>query len=123
METSVSVSVFTGDFISRAPYLAAWTVAVILAVIMVRRGGGKAEKLLLAGSSMMLVYSLASPLLQPLWSWLVREQGMSRTAASGWFVSLPLSILTVAGFVCLVWAFWLRFMTKKQGKDEMVKES
>ena len=55
METSVSVIVFTGDFISRAPYLAAWTVAVILAVIMVRRGGRKAEKLLLAGSSLMLV--------------------------------------------------------------------
>jgi len=50
METSVSVSVFTGDFISRVPQLVAWTVAIILAVMMVRRGGGKAEKLLLAGS-------------------------------------------------------------------------
>ena len=89
METSVSVSVFTGDFISRAPYLAAWTVAVTLAVIMVRRGGGKAEKLLLAGSSLMLVYSLATPLLRGLWAWLVNEQGMGR-AATGWVVSLRL---------------------------------
>ena len=111
METSVSVSVFTGDFISRAPYLAAWTVAVILAVIMVRRGGRKAEKLLLAGSSLMLVYSLATPLLRGLWAWLVNEQGMGR-AATGWVVSLPAGILTIAGFVCLVYAFWLRFRAR-----------
>jgi len=122
METSVSVSVFTGDFISRAPYLAAWTVAIILAVIMVRRGGGKAEKLFLAGSGLMLISTLASPLLKQLWAWLVAERGMSRAAASGWFVSLPLGILGVAGFVCLVYAFWLSFMAKKQGKDELAKE-
>ena len=122
METFVSVAVFTDDFISRVPHLVAWTVAVILAVTMVRRGGGKAEKLLLAGSGLMLVSTLASPLLKELSTWLVTEQGMSRAAASGWFVSLPLGILTVAGFICLVSAFWMRFMTKKQGQENLAKE-
>ena len=107
----ISVLVSASDFVSRAPYLAAWTVAIILAVIMIRRGGGKAEKLFLAGSSLMLAHSLVSPLLKGLWAWLVSEQGMGR-AATGWVVSLPLGILTIAGFVCLVSAFWMRFRAR-----------
>lgn len=122
METSVSIAVFTGDFISRVPHLVAWTVAIILAVIMVRRGGGKAERLFLAGSGLMLISTLASPLLKELSTWLVTEQGMSRAAASGWFISLPLGILTVASFGCLVSAFWMRFMTKKEGQENPAKE-
>jgi hypothetical protein len=122
METSVHVAVFTGDFISRIPHLVAWTVAVILAVIMVRRGGGKAEKLFLVGSSLMLVAQLVSPFLSGLASWLIREQGMSRALASGLAVSLPMGALGLSGIVCLVYAFWLRFMAKKQGKDELAKE-
>jgi len=116
----ISVLVSASDFVSRAPYLAAWTVAIILAVLMVRRGGGKTEKLFLAGSSLMLAHSLASPLLMVLWAWLVSEQGVRRTAASGWVISLPLGILALAGFVCLVWAFWMRFM-KKQGQENLTK--
>jgi len=91
-------------------------------VIMVRRGGGKAEKLFLAGSGLMLVSTLARPLLKELSAWLVTEQGMSRVAASGWFLSLPLGILAVASLVCLVSAFWMRFMTKKQGGEKLTKE-
>ena len=122
METSVSVAVFTGDFISRVPHLVAWTVAIILAVVMVKRGGGEAEKLFLAGSGLMLISTLASPLLKELSTWLVTEQGMSRAAASGWFMSLPLGILTVASFGCLVSAFWMRFMTKEEGQENPAKE-
>ena len=112
METSVFVLVSASDFASRAPYLVAWTVAIILAVIMVRRGGGKAEKLFLVGSSFMLAHSLASPLLMGLWTWLVSEQGVRRAAASGWVVWINQGILTIAGFVCLAYAFWLRFRAK-----------
>ena len=75
METSVSVAVFIGDFISRVPHLVAWTVAVILAVIMVRRGGGKAEKLFLTGSGLMLISTLPSPLLKKLSTCLSQNKG------------------------------------------------
>ena len=122
METSVSIAVFIGDFISRVPHLVAWSVAIIFAVIMVRRGGGKAEKLFLAGSVLMLISTLARPLLKELSTWLVTEQGMSRAAASGWFISFPLGILAVASLVCLVSAFWMRFMTKKQEGEKLTKE-
>jgi len=118
----ISVLVLASDFVSRAPYLAAWTVAVIMAVIMMRRGGGKAEKLFLAGSGLMLVAQLVNPFLSGLVSWLIHEQGMSRALASGLAISLPMGVLGLAGIVCLVYAFWMRFMTKKRGGEKLTKE-
>jgi len=99
------------------PELVAWGIGVVLAIIMVRRGGGKAEKLLLAGCSLIFVTRLASPLLHELVQRLVSEQGMSHidiAQTMGLTVSLPLSILGLAGFVCLVLAFWMRFWPRRQ---------
>ena len=109
-DSSASIIVFTGDFVSRIPYLVAWTVAVILAVMMVRRRGGKAEKLFLTGSSLMFASTLASPLLKALLAWLVNDRGAS-LLSSGWVVSVPLGILSISGVVCMVYAFWVRFRT------------
>ncbi len=99
------------------PELLAWGVGIVLAVIMVRRGGSKAEKLLLAGCSLMFIKQLASPLLQGLVQRLVSEQGRSYIDIAqtiGLTISLPMGILGLAGFVCLVLAFWLRFRSEKQ---------
>ncbi|MFC1901382.1 hypothetical protein ACFLX3_00420 [Chloroflexota bacterium] len=98
------------------PELVAWAVGVVLAVVMVRRGGGKAEKLLLAGCSLMFITRLATPPLQELVRRLASERDMSNIAIAqtmGW-VSIPMSILSLAGLVCLVWAFWVRFRGRKQ---------
>jgi len=70
----------------------------------------------------MFVAQLVSPFLSGLASWLIHEQGMSRALASGLAVSLPMGVLGLVGIVCLVYAFWVRFMTKKQGKGELAKE-
>ncbi|MDD5537393.1 MAG: hypothetical protein PHF12_00325 [Candidatus Omnitrophica bacterium] len=102
-------SLFTDNMIKAVPYIAGWIVAVILAVIMVSRGGRKPEKLFLTGACLMLAERLASPLLVSFWAPLIREQGIRSMASSAWIFSLPLGLLTLAGFVCLVWAFWLRF--------------
>jgi len=98
-------------FLGNVPMLLAWLVGIILAVRMLRRGGGKAERLLLAGCSLMFVARITSPFLSGLMIWLVAEHGMTRAAASGLF-SLPISILSVAGIVCLILAFWFRWRTK-----------
>jgi len=94
------------------PILLAWLVGIALAVRMLRRGGAKAERLLLIGCSLMFVAQIASPFLTGLSLWLVHEQGMSRASASGLAISLPISILSMAGIVCLVYAFWTRWKSK-----------
>jgi hypothetical protein len=117
MTTSVStVTITIADSLLRnTPELVAWAVGIVLAVIMVRRGGGKVEKLLLAGCSLMFVAKLASPFLHELVYNLASQQDMSNLAKAqtmGW-ATLPLSILSLAGLVCLVWAFWVRFWRKR----------
>ena len=90
------------------PMLLAWLVGIVLAVLMLRRGGGKAEKLLLIGCSLMFLAVIVRPFLSGLTLWLVAERGMTRVSALGLAFSLPNSILSMAGIVCLVLAFWIR---------------
>jgi hypothetical protein len=83
---------------------------------MVRWGGGKAEKLFLGGCSLIFVTRLASPLLYEFVQGLMSEQGMSyidMAQTMGLAVSLPMGILSLAGFVCLAYAFWVRFWRRK----------
>ena len=94
------------------PMLLAWLVGIVLAVLMLRRGGGKAEKLLLAGCSLMFVAQIVRPFLTGLALWLVHEQGMTRASALRLAFSLPNAILSMAGIVCLILAFWFRWRTK-----------
>ena len=102
------------SLLRHTPELLGWLVGVILALRMLKRGGGKAEKLFLAGCSLMLVIQLVSPFLSGFAWWLSHEQGMRRALASVLAVSLPMGVLGLAGFVCLVYAFWLKFWTRKR---------
>lgn len=95
------------------PELLGWLVGMILAIHMLRRGGGKAEKLFLAGCSLMVVLHLARPFLSGLVSLLLRE-GWRSPQTPGLILSLPVGVLGLAGFVCLVYAFWLRFWRKRR---------
>jgi len=98
--------------LGNVPILLAWLAGIVLATLMLRRGGGKAEKLLLAGCSLMFVARIASPFLAGLTVWLAAEREMTRAAASGLAFSLPVTILSMAGIVCLILAFWFRWRTK-----------
>ena len=99
------------SFVGRIPYLAAWIVAVVFAARMVRRGGEKAEKFLLTGCSLMLFNQVVMPFLGALSRWMVHEQGMPISAIG--IAQIPIGILTLAGIVCLVYAFWVKFKTGK----------
>ncbi len=104
------------SLLKNTPELMAWLLGIVLGVIMVRRGGGKAEKLLLAGCCLMFAVKLASPLLHELVQSLPRD-GMSYAQIASrmsLFAGIPTSILGLAGFICLVWAFWVRFRARRQ---------
>ena len=114
METSVQVVEIS--MLRSVPELVAWGVGIVLAVLMVRRGGGIAEKLLLAGCCLMFGVRLASPLLSELVIRLASGKGMSNIAIAqtmGW-VTMPLTVISLAGLVCLIWAFWVRFRVRRQ---------
>ena len=93
------------------PELLAWGIGIVLAVLMVRRGGSRTEKLLLAGCSLLFLAQIISLCLSIMTPWLheqrigAREIGIIRSV-----FALP----SLAGFVCLVLAFWTRFFRRRQ---------
>ena len=101
------------SLIQNSPELLGWLFGLVLAVHMVRRGGGKAEKLFLAGCVLLFVIQLAGPFLSGLVSTLLRE-GWRTPQTAGLILQLPVAILGLAGFVCLIYAFRLRFWRKRQ---------
>jgi hypothetical protein len=112
---SSSVQIVEVSMLGYLPTLVAWLFGIVMAVVMVRRGGSKAEKLLLAGCSLMFITALAGPLLSELVQSLLFEEGMSnlsRAQMVALFVSLPRGVLSLAGFICLVYAFWVRFIIR-----------
>ena len=108
------VQIFEISTLGYLPTVVAWLFGIVLAVVMVRWGGGKAEKLLLAGCSLMFITALAGPLLSGLVQSLMFEEGMSNLsrAQMAMFVSIPRGVLSLAGFICLVFAFWVRFIIR-----------
>jgi hypothetical protein len=117
MDTSVQVVEIS--MLRYIPELVAWGIGIILGVIMVRRGGGKAEKLFLAGCCLMFVAPLASLLLNNWLSQLALDQSISYIDVMQsplWIaVSVIMVLLGLVVLICLIWAFWARFRTKKAG--------
>jgi len=107
-----------GGLLSSALSLVGWIVVVVLATIMLRRGGGRAECFLLAGASLMLLQSLITTLTVALSTWLIVDWGMANVEAAsvlGMF-GLIRGLVGLAGIICLVYAFWIRFKARSTPK-------
>lgn len=100
------------SLLASIPVLLAWLIGIALATRMLVRGGGRAERLLLAGCTLMFVAQIVRPFLAALALWLVTEHGVTRASSAGLALSLPNGILSMAGIVCLVLAFWIRWKTR-----------
>ena len=113
MELSDIGTLILGGLIGRAPFLAAWIFATTMAVIMMRRGGDRAEHFFLIGSALMLLGNLLYIPLTLIVPWLVAS-GMSATGAAsraGGYGMCP-GLVSLAGIVCLVYVFWIKFKVK-----------
>ncbi len=107
-----------GGLISSAPPLIGWIVAVILAVVMLRRGGARAERFLLVGASLMLVQSLIAIPTTALSIWLTVDKGMANVEAASVLsiFGLVRGCIGLAGIICLVYAFWVKFRLGKEAE-------
>jgi hypothetical protein len=108
---TTSVQIVDISILRFIPEILAWAVGIVLAGLMVRRGGVKAEKLLLAGCSLMLFAGVMAVLLRGMmpsmreWSISAQEMGIIYSSSA-----LP----SLAGLICLIIAFWVRFRAKRQ---------
>ena len=105
---------------ANSPALVLWIAVIVFAAVMLRRGGGRAERFLLAGGIIKLagiLLSIPSLFIMP---WLIgMGYGMAYTSSviSGW--DMFLKVIGMAGIVCLVYAFWVKF---KDRNIEATKE-
>ena len=100
--------------LAAVPALLFWIAVIIFGIVMLNRGGGRAERFLIAGGSIKIIVNLLvipSILLAP---WLI-DQGYSAdyvSTVSDW-LAIFRNIVSAAGIICLVYAFWVKFNVKK----------
>lgn len=103
------------NLLNNLPGILVWGSGIVVATVLLHRGGGLAEKLFLAGTCLMFFAALAGPLLLAPARWSIDGAGGTRAGAVTYgLLVLPLGVFSLAGLVCLVWGFWLRFRPRKR---------
>ena len=83
-----------------------------MAIVMLRRGGDKPEALMLIGCGLFLLSSLSSLVLNTVIH-AMQELRISYASYS-LITGLTTGVFSLAGLVCLIWAFWLKFRKKEE---------
>src|SRR4030043_1740942 len=101
----------TSAFLRIVPSLLVWIIGLMLSVKMLKRGGSKPEKLLIVGCCLVLLKTILSPLPRIMIDVWVNREGMSALSVGRMMsiFSIPGAVFGLAGFICLVMAFWLKF--------------
>ena len=101
-------------FLFKSPILVAWIVGIVIAARMLKKGRGKAERLLLIGCCLMLAEMLISPFAQVFTIRLIEERTITAQSIgiTLGIAGIPFAIISLAGIVCLVYAFWMKFRSK-----------
>ncbi len=96
--------------------LIGWTVAVILAAILLRRGGARAERFLVIGASVKLVKAGIDIIAPSFNLWLTAERGLDSATVTGIIRIFDISreCVGLAGIIILVFAFWFKFISNIQ---------
>jgi len=105
-----------------APALVLWIAVIIFAVIMLRRGGGRAERFMIAGAGIKIVSNLLRIPMVFIVPWLI-DRGYSSdyaiSVSTGYGIFL--NVIGMAGIICLVYAFWVKFKTRSlEGIDTKI---
>ena len=91
-----------------------WIAALIFGIVMLKRGGGRAEKFLIAGASIKIAGLFLSVMLPLTTIWFfIRTDTLNGIPWEIIFYQTFLSFVSMAGIICLVYAFWVKFKTRE----------
>jgi hypothetical protein len=104
--------------VTKMPVLLLWLTGIVLSVLMIRRGGGKAEKLLLAGCAIKFTEQIYGAFIPGVVAYMMSEQVRAAPSVFMW-IGVSLSL---AGFVCLILAFWTKFKSPLRSDSKLEGE-
>jgi hypothetical protein len=113
------------SLVARMPVLLMWLAGIVLSVLMLRRGGGKAEKLLLAGCSVKFMEQIYGAFAPESVAYMMSEQfraGQETPFTPGLLYQIFMwggVALGLAGFVCLILAFWIKFRSSLRSGSKL----
>ena len=114
----MGVSEFLMVLAGSAPALVLWIAVVIFAAIMLRRGGGRAERFLVAGASLKIIGNLLGIATITIAPWLAdKGYSMDYTASALSGYGIFLNVVSMAGIICLIYAFWVKFKARSLEKS------
>ena len=97
--------------VPKIPVLLMWLAGIVLSVLMLRRGGGRAEKLLLAGCAVKFTEQIYGAFVPAVVAYMLSERlRADLTPGVAYQIFMWIGVaLGLAGFVCLILAFWMKF--------------
>jgi len=110
----MDIPMFLAQFLNVVPALVLWIAVIVLAAILLRRGGGRAERFLIAGASLKIISNLLG-----LASFAILHELISRGYSIAYANSVVFgygifcNVVGMAGIICLVYAFWVKFKVWK----------
>lgn len=115
--------ILLGGLIGAALPLVFWIAAMIFAIIMLRRVGGRAERFLVAGVGIEMAGTLLRIPAGAITPWLF-HQGYSTTYINSISTGcgIFLNVISMAGIICFIYAFWVKFKAKSYNIAESVNE-
>ena len=116
-------SVFIAGLVGVAPNLAFWIAVIVLAGIMLRRGGGRAERFVITAAGLKLLSNLLNIPAAAIVPWLI-SGGASMEYASSMASAFAIahSVVSAAGVICLVYAFWVKFRARNMTTAESINK-
>jgi hypothetical protein len=114
METADILNVLGVGLLVTAPSFLVWVAALVFSIIVFRRYRGKAERFLIVGSILIMLSSLVlipSNLILSIALARHSQEIEAMKTLSNLFIWLR-KTLTMAGMICFIWAFWVKFNMK-----------
>ena len=102
--------IIIGSLIGAAPGMLLWIVIIVLAIIMLRPSWGRAKSFLVAGAGLKILGHLLGVPAVAIVPWLVdRGYGITSLGSINLIYIIFLNVISMAGIICLIYAFWVKF--------------
>jgi hypothetical protein len=90
--------------------MALWIAVIVFGAVKLKRGGGRAERFLIAGGSIKLAGNLLIVPMLVITSRIFNQDYINSVHTA---YSILRDAISMAGIICLVYAFWAKFKAKE----------